>query len=93
MGNLLDNLKLLGHRVSHAAYGLEGVVTSVSFDLNGCVQAAVRPHGPDKDGKMRESYGWFDVKGLTVLSDKPLQEPPAFVEIPGGTDSMKPSPH
>lgn len=90
MDNVLDTLKLLGKRVSHAVYGVEGVVTSVSFDLNGCIQAAVRPQGTDKDGKLRETFGWMDTKGLTVISDEPLQDQPDFAFVPGGPDSMKP---
>jgi hypothetical protein len=83
-------LRLLGHKVRHDVFGVEGIVTSVSFDLNGCIQAAVRPQGIDKQGKLLESYGWFDVKGLKVLSKTPFQEQPDFCVVPGGTDLMKP---
>ncbi len=86
----MKDLKLLGYKVSHAVYGIEGVVTSISFDLNGCIQAAIRPQGLTAEGKLKESFGWFDTKGLKVLSDHPLQDQPDFVEVPGGPDSAKP---
>jgi hypothetical protein len=69
-------IDLLGKRCEDKVTGLEGVITSISFDLYGCIQAIVHP-GLDKDGKL-EGTIWFDVARLTILSDKPVMEPPNF---------------
>jgi hypothetical protein len=52
------------------------VVSSIGFDLYGCVQAIVNP-GMGKDQKLAESQ-WFDVGRLKVLSDKPVMALPNF---------------
>ncbi len=62
---LTDYLSLLGLRVKDAVTGFAGVVTSVSFDLYGCVQAVVTPSGVDKDEKMKQGH-WLDVNRLVI---------------------------
>jgi len=41
------HLDLLGHKVTDRVSGFTGVVTSIGFDLYGCIQAVVTP-GADK---------------------------------------------
>lgn len=69
-------LSLLGRRAEDKITGFEGVITSVCFDLYGCVQAVISP-AIDKDGKLKEG-AWFDVKRLTIgavmYKDRPLYE-------------------
>lgn len=74
--NIKKHLDLLGHRVEDKVTGLTGTVTSIGFDLYGCIQAIVNP-GLDKDGKSRDSL-WFDVARLKVLSDQPVMERPNY---------------
>lgn len=74
------HIGLLGLRVRDKVTGFEGVVTTVGFELYGCVQAVVHP-GLDKDGKARDST-WFDVSRLTILSDTPVMDVPNFVSVP-----------
>lgn len=71
-----EHLAFLGLRVEDKVTGLTGVVTSVGFDLYGCIQAVVNP-GLDKDGKSRESM-WFDINRLKILSNEPVMERPNF---------------
>lgn len=71
-----DHLKLLGMRATDKVTGLNGVITSVCFDLFGCVQAAVHP-GVDADKKMKESF-WMDVSRLTIEGAEPVMERPNF---------------
>lgn len=54
MINLKKHLDLLGMRVEDRVTGFRGVVSSVGFDLYGCIQAIVNP-GQDKDGKLMEA--------------------------------------
>ena len=69
---------LLGRLACDRVTGFKGVVTSISFDLYGCVQAAIHP-GLDKDGKMREAY-WLDTNRLefTTETGARVMEPPDF---------------
>ena len=69
-------IKLLGLKVRDEVTGFEGVVSSISFDLYGCVQAVVTPP-VDKDGKDR-SGAWFDVSRLVVVDSKPVMDVPEF---------------
>lgn len=70
------HLDLLGKKVKDKVTGFSGVVSSVSFDLYGCVQATICP-GMDKEGKLKDAH-WFDVSRLEVLSKSPVMERPDF---------------
>ncbi len=73
------HLELLGFRVKDRVTGFEGVVSSVCFDLYGCIQAVVNP-GLDKDGKPRDSH-YFDIGRLEATSDDPVMQAPDFENI------------
>jgi hypothetical protein len=75
------HLELLGFKVRDRVTGFAGVVSSISFDLYGCVQAIVTPE-VDKAGKVGESC-WFDVKRLERQSKAPVMDIPDFDEVPG----------
>lgn len=72
----MKDLELLGLKVRDRVTGFTGVVSSVCFDLYGCVQAVVSPPVDDK-GALAESK-WIDTSRLEVLSTVPV------MEIPGG---------
>lgn len=72
-------LDILGLRVKDCVTGLEGVATSVCFDLYGCVQVAVNPEA--KDGKAADGR-WFDHKRLIAGGD-PVMEQPVFESVAG----------
>lgn len=76
-----EYLKLLGLKVKDRVTGLEGVVTSICFDLYGCVQALVHP-GLDKEGKARDLC-WYDCNRLEVLDAEPVMPQPRFETVPG----------
>jgi hypothetical protein len=76
MVNLKQHLDLLGLRVEDRVTGFAGVVTSISFDLYGCIQAIVNP-GVGEAGAIRDSQ-WFDVNRLQVKDTTPVMERPAF---------------
>ena len=73
MVDVKENLGLLGLIVTDKVTHLKGVVTSMSFDLYGCVQALVNP-GVDTDGKLVDCY-WFDVSRLTVSKQRAMPLP------------------
>jgi hypothetical protein len=67
---------LLGHRATDKITGFAGVISSVCFDLYGCVQCALTPP-IDKDGKIKDGH-WFDVSRLTVSRDARAMPCPDF---------------
>lgn len=71
-----EHLQLLGLKVKDRVTGFEGVVTSVSFDLYGCIQATVHL-GLGSDGKISDQ-AWFDVNRLAVELDLPVMSRPYF---------------
>lgn len=75
--NVNKYLQLLGLKVRDRVSNMEGIVTSVSFDLYGCVQCIV-DHG--HDDKMERKAHWYDHKRLEVLNQTPVMEQPSFDE-------------
>jgi hypothetical protein len=76
-----EGMQLLGLKVQDVVTGCCGVVTSVSFDLYGCVQVLVHPGLVE--GKIVDQH-WFDVKRLTIIKNTPVMAVPNFADIPGG---------
>lgn len=74
--NIKKHLNLLGLRVEDRVTGFKGIVSSISFDLYGCIQAVINP-GLDKAGKQQDSH-YFDVSRLKPLSAKPVMDRPDF---------------
>lgn len=76
MEHLKKHFDVLGYKVEDMVTGFEGVITTVSFDLYGCIQVVVDP-GLDKDGKPMDSK-WFDIARLKTTSDEPVMKQPDF---------------
>lgn len=77
-----EYLAILGKKVSDRVTGFQGVATSVSFDLYGCVQVVVSPE-KDIAGKI-PGADWFDHKRLFTISETPVMDVPTFANVPGG---------
>lgn len=88
--NIQQHLALLGMPVRDRVTNVRGVVTSICFDLYGCIQAVVNP-GTDKDGKPQES-GWYDVQRLEVAAKAPVMPQPDFDWSPKRVASGKKGP-
>lgn len=89
MSNIQKHLSLLGFRVKDRVTGMSGVVTSISFDLYGCVQAIVHP-GLTSDGKPAEQH-WFDIARLEAESDSPVMAQPDFDSGPAAEGRKGPA--
>jgi hypothetical protein len=72
--------RLLGFKVKDRVTGFSGVVTSIGFDLYGCIQAIVHP-GLDKDQKVLDSH-YFDINRLEITSCEPVMPIPDFAYGP-----------
>lgn len=70
------HLQLMGFKAKDLVTGFEGVVSSISFDLYGCVCGLLTP-AIDKDGKLGDSH-WYDVKRLELTSSAPVMPVPDF---------------
>ncbi|HLA44592.1 MAG TPA: hypothetical protein VJZ27_14205 [Aggregatilineales bacterium] len=75
--NISEHLSLLGKKVHDCVTGFEGVVTSITFDLYGCVQVLVHP-GMGDDKKMGEQL-WFDANRLVIKDAVPIMGTPDFI--------------
>lgn len=77
MINIKDrHFNLLGLKVVDAVTGFKGVVTSISFDLFGCIQAVVSPPVDEKGAV--EDGRWFDVTRLTIEDEAHVMPLPDF---------------
>ena len=79
---------LLGLRATDKITGVKGVVTSVCFDLCGCIQCALTP-AATKDNETT-TLAWFDVNRLDVSSDWVMAVPnfEALGSNPASHDSV-----
>ena len=78
---------ILGFSIKDKVTGMEGVATSASFDLSGCVQILLRPKKQKDKDKLPEAM-WFDLSRLQITSKKRVMEPVNFrsydqVKVPG----------
>lgn len=74
---ITKHLNMLGLKAKDCVTGVEGVITSLSFDLYGCVQATLH-RGTDKDGKLHDLH-WFDIARLQVTDPTPVMDRPDFL--------------
>lgn len=75
--NMTPYLDALGYEAKDVVTGSEGVITSVTFDLYGCIQYLVTPK-ITKDGKKEDSW-WCDVNRMEIFKDRSrTMTPPPF---------------
>lgn len=75
----MKHFEILGLKVRDRISGYEGIAESVSYDLYGCIQIALRPQlsknaepGDYPDGR------WFDYARLEIIDARPVLAPPDF---------------
>lgn len=70
----------LGQRGRDKVTNFTGTVTSVCFDLYGCVQVVLTPDVDKKNAKATDG-GWYDINRVELLSeDRRMPVPQAFSE-------------
>ncbi len=89
---LKKHVDMLGFKVIDKVTGFEGVVSSVGFDLYGCVQVVVTPPVTAKDGKLEDSR-WFDIQRLRVVEGERVMAVPSFdaLATPDGVHTKGPA--
>lgn len=75
--NIKKHIELLGMKTKDKVTAFKGIVTAISFDLYGCVQAVITPE-IDKDGNIPGGQ-WFDVNRLEILNSSPVMSVPDFL--------------
>lgn len=68
-----ETIDLLGHKAVDKVTGFSGVITSVCFDLYGCVQVVITQ--PAKAGEELKPGCWFDVNRCEVSADTVMPIP------------------
>jgi len=68
-----ESIDLLGLKAKDKVSGMEGTITCVSFDLYGCVVAALSPQ-INKEGKVEDSK-WYDIQRLDVTEERVMAVP------------------
>lgn len=78
-------IALLGYRATDKVTGFHGVISSVCFDLYGCVQVALTPPLKDGDADLKSGH-WFDVQRLNVSTDRVMPTPDFDARAASPTD-------
>lgn len=71
-----NHFDLLGLPATDKVTGFKGVITSLGFDLYGCVTVVIDPGV--KEDNSKENGRWFDVTRLKIKSLEPVMERPDF---------------
>ena len=74
---VMKHLDLLGHKAADVVTGFTGIISTISFDLYGCVQAAITPRV--NDGKLGDS-AWFDITRISMFEYDPVMKLPDFAK-------------
>lgn len=70
------HMNLLGLKAQDKVTGIKGVITSLCFDLFGCIQATLTPQG--KENNRVDSY-WYDISRLKLLTKTPIMQRPNYL--------------
>ena len=80
-----ESLDLLGTMQQDVVSGIEGMVSSVSFDAYGCVQAVLSRKANKKTGDIPDGR-WVDVKRLRDLGKDRIMVMPDFNKMDFGAE-------
>ncbi|KKK85338.1 hypothetical protein LCGC14_2774320 [marine sediment metagenome] len=88
----MQHFDLLGFVCRDLVTGFEGIADSLSFDLYGCIQIALKPR-LSKDAKPGEypDGRWFDVGRLKKVGKKPVMTVPDFFQWDEKGPATKPA--
>ena len=72
---LTEALSLMGLPAKDKVTGFTGVLTSISFDLYGCIQYVITPKA--ENGKVLEGH-WMDADRIELLDEARVMDVPDF---------------
>ena len=71
----MKHIDLLGLPAKDKVTGQKGIISTVSFDLYGCIQYVITP--PAKEGKVMEG-NWMDVRRIEITGTERVMPLPDF---------------
>ncbi len=74
MNLIEEHISKLGLEATDKVSGMKGVLTTLSFDLYGCVQYVLTASKLDKEGKPVGGH-WMDVSRLTIGNKRAMDTP------------------
>ena len=72
-----QSVDFLGKQVKDKISGRKGIVTSVCFDLYGCIQVVINEQRKDKDDK-EITFGWIDINRIEIIKNKKIMNCPNY---------------
>ena len=75
--NYADAVEMLGCKGKDKITKQDGVVSSISFDLYGCIQVLLTPLKV-KNSEDIKVQGWFDINRIEISKGKRVMEHPDF---------------
>lgn len=72
MSKIEQHISKLGTKARDKVTGSKGVVTSVTFDLYGCIQVILTPEAKE-DGTLPDGR-WFDIGRIEPIHDDPISD-------------------
>ena len=70
------HIKQLGLIAEDLVTGKKGVITSVAFDLYGCIQVILTTQINETSNESNQE--WYDVARLKILNKRPVMKQPDF---------------
>lgn len=68
----------LGFKAKDKVTGAKGMISTVCFDVYGCIQVILDPQKVNKDGTVGKNIGWIDINRVQIEGKKRFFEPPDF---------------
>ena len=89
MDNIKKHFSMLGYNAMDKVTKVEGIITSISFDLFGCIQVVLTP---PHDSQVTPR--WYDIRRIKILDNERVMDCPNFdegyiAEGKKGADSYK----
>ena len=72
-----SHFQLLGCTAKDKVTGTKGVVTSLCYDLFGCIQVVIQPKS---EGGVTPDSRWYDVTRVEIIDNKPVMQLPDFTK-------------
>jgi len=70
-----EHFKMLGCEAEDKVTKAKGVITSICFDLYGCIQVLLTPEADSKT-----NVKWYDITRIKSLSNNPVMNIPDFFD-------------
>jgi len=85
---IAEYLEVLGKKGKDKISGIEGRISSIVFDLYGCVQVSLSQK-VNSEGKVPDGY-WMDFNRIEITDHERVLPLPEFAALPGPADKAPP---